>query len=470
MGYTPDVNSFDVVVLGGGSAGELIAEALAGAGRSVALVERHRVGGECPYVACMPSKAMLRSSEVRQLVRTSHELGAVAAPIQLDDDDSAFGAAVARRDVISDQRDDSGAAESVNKAGATLLRGEAKIVAEGVIVIDGSEVGWRDLVIATGSRPTRPNIDGLDSVPTWTSDQALSSAHRPQSLLVIGGGPVGCELSQLYARFGTHVTLVEAGPQLAAGEEPTVSERLRDILLSDGVDIRLGVEVKSVAPTPSGQAQVMLSDGKTVEVERLLLAAGRQPDTKGLGLDVLGIAVAPSGPIEVDDTGRVRGRDNVWAAGDVTGIGPFTHVANYQGRLVSDNLLGGTRRADYRAIPRAIYTDPPVASVGRNAADAADAGIEVISASLDLDEVARATTEGGPSGVLVLIADREHKVIVGASAIGPRADEWLAEMTLAIRAQIPIGILADVIHAFPTFAEAYEPLFRQLVEQTNAHG
>lgn len=410
---------------------------------------------------------MLRSAEVRQLVRGAHDLGAVSEPVPLDGDDVAFAAAVARRDRISDHRDDSGAARSLSQAGVTLLRGEGQIAADGVVVVDGREVGWHDLVVATGSRPTRPDIDGLHTVPTWTSDEALSSAHRPESLLIIGGGPVGCELAQLYARFGTRTIVVELGPQLAAREEPAVAKRLGDILRADGVDVRLEVGVRSVTSTPSGGAQVLLSDGTRPEVERLILATGRHPDTEGLGLDCLGVVVGPSGLIAVDDTGRVRGRQDVWAAGDVTGTAPFTHVANYQARLISDNLLGGTRHADYRAIPRAIYTDPPVASVGRTTADAAEAGIDVVRVSLDLSEVARATTEGGPSGLLVVIADRENNAVVGASAIGPRADEWLTEMTLAIRAQIPIDVLADVIHAFPTFSEAYEPLLRQLAEQTS---
>ena len=456
---SPDLESFDVLVLGGGSAGESAATTLAQAGRSVALVEAGRVGGECAYVACIPSKAMLRSAQARDEARALVELGGAAGAPDLGDDDAAFRTAVARRDELSEHRDDSGAADGLTQAGVSLVRARGRVVAPGVVEAAGRRLGWTDLLLATGSVPVVPDLPGLADVPTWTSDEALSAAERPASLLVLGGGAVGCELSQVHARFGVLTTLVEGGPQLAGKEETSIAGLLADALRGDGVDVRLETRAERFEPCPAG-ARVHLSDGDVLEVERVLVATGRTPTVEGLGLEVLGIE--PDGALAVDDACRVRGQEHVWAAGDVTGEAPYTHTANYQARVVTDNLLGRPARADYRAIPRAVYTEPAVASVGMDEATAREAGVDAATAVMDLGEVARTSTEGGTGGRLVLTADLAAGVLVGAAAIGPRADEWISEAVLAIRARVPLAVLADVVHAFPTFGEAYEPPVREL--------
>ncbi len=461
------MDTFDVVVLGAGSAGESIARSMAQAGRSVALIEADRVGGECPYVACMPSKAMLRSAHIRHEARQIVHLGGSSTPVELDESDAAFRTAVARRDDISDHHDDSAAARGAQELGVTLIRGWGKVVRPGVVSVGDRELGWTDLVLSTGSTAVRPDLPGLDQVPTWSSDEALLAPERPASLLVLGGGAVGCELAQVHARFGVAVTLVQSAPQLAAREEPEIATLLAQALSADGIDVRLGVKAERFA-LRDGQALAHLSDGSSVSAARVLVATGRQPTTEGVGLDVLEIRPNDKGALEVDDTCRVRGQQHVWAAGDLTGIAPYTHTANYQARIVTANLLGGDVRADYRAIPRAIYTEPVVASVGETAQAARDRGVHVITASMDVGDTARSLTEGVGGGLLLLTADGERGTLIGAAAIGPHADEWLSEATLAVRAEIPLSVLADVVHAFPTFGEAYEPPLRELAEKCKA--
>jgi dihydrolipoamide dehydrogenase len=309
----------------------------------------------------------------------------------------------------------------------------------------------------------RPPIDGLDGVPTWTSEDALTSPELPSSLVVLGGGPIGVELAQAYARFGTTVVLVEAAPRLLPGEEPVVGELLAQVLGREGVDVQVGTKVGCAEPVARG-ARVLFEGGGAAEGERVLVATGRAANVEGIGLDALGVEAGPQG-IGIDPSGRVKGHDHLWAAGDVTGAAPFTHTANYHARVTAANLLGGSVVTDMRAVPRGVYTDPPVAAVGMTAEGAERAGLEVVTATMDVAETARAATDGDDIGILVLVADRGRGVLLGASAIAPRADEWIGEATLAIRADVPLAVFADVVHAFPTFGEAYEPPLRRLVAQ-----
>ncbi|HXH58352.1 NADP-dependent phosphogluconate dehydrogenase [Iamia sp.] len=458
--------AFDVIILGAGTAGESIAKNVAQAGRTVALVEAGRVGGECPYVACMPSKSLLRSATVRHQATRSVALGATAGPVALDDPAAGYARATARRDEVAHHRDDADAATGVERQGVTLLRGRGRVVGEGVVEVGGARYGFTDLVIGTGSRPVHPPIEGLDTVPTWTSDEALSTDERPASLLVLGGGPIGCELAQVYARFGVEVTLVESAPRLVAKEEASISAVLAAVLRDDGIDLRLGAEVIR-AETVGGRARLRLADGAVLDGDRVLVVTGRMPNLDDLGLEVLGIEADPKG-LTTDESGRVPGQPHVWAAGDVTGAAPYTHAANYQARVIAANLLGGSATMDTRAMPRAIYTDPPVASVGLDAAAARLQGVEAVTASIDLAETARSGSEGEARGRLVLTADAARGVLVGAAAVGPGCDEWIGEAVLAIRAEIPLAVLTDVVHPFPTFSEAYEPVLRDLAQQVAA--
>jgi dihydrolipoamide dehydrogenase len=456
------VERFEVVVLGAGSAGEYVAGELADAGRTVALIEKLRVGGECPFVSCVPSKAMLRSAEARGDAQRLVELGGASAPVDLGRGGSAYRAAADRRDDLADGRHDTAHAERAGERGVTLVRGAGRVTRPGVIDVDGRELGYGDLVLATGSEPAVPPITGLDTVTTWTSDRALSEPDRPAALAILGGGPVGCEFAQIYAGFGSAVTVIESAPRLLSAEPPAIGDAMAGVLRHSGVEVRLGASVKSAEPAAGGTTRILFEDGPPLEVDRLILAAGRKPVTAGLGLDRLGIEPDGRGALTVDPQCRVEGQEHVWAAGDVTGIAPYTHGADYQALVITENLLGRLCSADYRAMPRVVYTHPPMASTGMTEDQAREAGIDVITATGDLSHLVRNNTDSGPGGTLILVADRGRGILVGAAGLGPGADEWISEASVAIRAEVPVPVLADVVHPFPTYAQAYEQPVRDL--------
>ena len=463
------MEEFDVVVLGAGSAGKWVAGAVGDAGRSAALVEALRVGGECPYVACIPSKAILRSAQARGDARRLTELGGASSPVALDADTAAYRAAAARRDRLSADRDDSAAADGIQQRGVTLIRGTGRITRPGVIEVTGPAAARPATAIWSsqpGSEPSIPPVTGLDGVDFWTSERALSDPARPGSLLVLGGGAVGCELAQAYAGFGVAVILVgDRAAAALAGEDPAIAGELAAALRRSGVDVRTGIRLKAVEVLTDGLTRAHLEGGGTIDAERILIAAGRTPAVAGFGLDVLGISPADDGALSVDARCRVEGQPHVWAAGDVTGIAPYTHGADYQALVLAENLLGGDRMADYRAMPRVVYTHPPLAGVGLTTGQARDGGIDVITARTDLSDLARVNTDGAPGGLLFLVADRAREVLVGAAAVGPGADDWISEASVAIRAEVPLRVLADVVHPFPTYAQGYEVPLRDLTAQ-----
>jgi pyruvate/2-oxoglutarate dehydrogenase complex dihydrolipoamide dehydrogenase (E3) component len=454
------MESYDVVVLGGGSAAETVATTVARGGKSVALVEERLVGGDCPYFACMPSKAMLFSAEIRHWIAKAHTVGAVSRPLSLDDGRAAYRAAAARRHEIVDRLDDSARVRELEELGISVRRGRGHIQRPGVVEVGGDVVGWRDLVIAVGSAADIPDIEGLTRHAAWTSEEVYTGAELPDSVIVLGGGPVGCETAQTLARFGASVTIVQSAPHLIPHEEPAIAEALADVLRQDGVELRL--DAQAVRTDLRDGAVVFLSDGTRLTAQRLVVAAGRSPRVEGVGLETLGISSDAGQSLEVDERCRVRGQRNVWAAGDVTGIALYTHAAKHQGRIIAANLLGREARANHRAIPRGVYTDPSVACVGLSAERASQQGYDVVTASMEVRHTARAATTGLNAGRLVLVADRRRRTLLGAAAIGPHAEEWIGEAVLAIRAELTVDLLADVVHAFPTFGEIYEPPLQEL--------
>ena len=432
----------DVVVLGGGIAGERVAVEAAGGGKSVALVEAGLVGGESPYLACIPSNSLLRSARGGETWEN----------------------AVARRDALIARLDDSAAAGRLAGAGVSLVRGTGRVTAPGTVTVHSSgdgedtELSYADLVIATGSEPVAPPIEGLADIQAWTTAEALTCPDLPRRLIILGGGPAGCELAQIYATFGSAVTLIETEDRLLAAEPGFTGEILAEVLRRAGVDLRLGSAAVKASREDDGLA-VQLADGTRLEADRLLLASGRRPRLTGLGLEALGIDVTPGKPLTVDQACRVA--DGVWAAGDATGTG-HTHVASYQAGIVAANILGAARVADYRALPRAVYTDPSVFAVGLTPQTAAAAGVALRTAASALAGIARARLDADDAGYVELYAEPDSGMLVGAAAVGPDAADWMAEITLAIRAEIPVKTLADVVHAFPTHGEVLEAPLRAL--------
>lgn len=428
---------YDVLVLGGGSAGEAVARGLVARGRSVAMVEPGLVGGECPYLACMPSKAMLHAAARGR----------------------SWTDAIAFRDEVAEHRDDSDTAASLEKAGITLIRERGSLSGPGRLVAGGRQLHGDHVVICTGAHADPPPVDGLAATGFWTSEDALSSAELPDSLVILGGGPVGCELGQVYARFGARVTLVEPAEHLLPAEPATVAEAVADALARDGVDVRTGHAPQRVGRDGDGVV-VHLDGDDPVRAARILVATGKTPRVAGLGLETIDVRPDPdSGGLPTNEKCQVAER--IWAVGDVTAIAPFTHTANYQAKVVVANICGESRTADYRAIPRAVYTDPAVFCVGRT-----DDGLR--TASFRLEETARATVEERRDGSVTLFAERNR--LVGAACVGPAADHWGGELTLAVRAEIDLAVLRDVVHAFPTYGEALEPVYAELCEGSDEEG
>jgi pyruvate/2-oxoglutarate dehydrogenase complex dihydrolipoamide dehydrogenase (E3) component len=452
------MSAFDVVVLGGGTAGTQVAAEVVAGGKSVALIEAGLLGGESPYLACLPSNSMLGSASRGET----------------------WEDAVARRNEVTGGLDDSAPAGRLTEADVTVLRGTGRISRPGTVEVtlaDGGEkvtLTYADLVIATGCEPVAPPIEGLPDIPAWTTAESLCSPDLPRRLIVLGGGPAGCELTQVYATFGSQVTLVEAEPGLLPGEPAFAGEILAAALRRAGAEICLGSPATKAERTSEGLT-LALADGTRIDADRLLLASGRRPRLSGLGLDALGITVAPGMALPTTTSCRVAepeagGPSRVWAAGDVTGS-TQTHAGRYQARVVAANILGQRREADYSAIPRCVYTTPSVYAVGVVPSVPSTPGSPgapapgLVTARADLADTARArlsADERDILGGLELYADTEQGVLVGAAAVGPDAATWMSEITLAIRAKIPITVLADVVHAFPTYGEATESALREL--------
>jgi len=460
---------FDVVCLGGGVAGEAIALGLRDSGLTLAVVERELVGGECPYWGCVPSKTLLRSGETLSEAGRARVLAASRVEWTVD-----FPKVSRRVLWMARNLDDSRPAAAMEANGATLVRGEGKLTDLRTVAVGGELlVARRAVVIANGSTAVIPAIPGLDTVEFWTNRQAAIPKELPASLAVLGGGTVGIELGQAFARLGSRVTVIEGGPTVLGLEEPEAPAALRPHLEADGVTLRTGdpcVAVESQATGPSRQRSavvVHLKSGAMVSAERLLVATGRRPNAEAWA--ATGLARTERGWLKVDQA-TLEAQPGVFGVGDITGLGGFTHLADYHAHVVARRLRGMDARADHTAVPRVTFTDPEIASVGLTEAAARARGVDVVVASADPGEAARGYIHDFHGGALKLVGDRERGVLIGATLVSPRAGEIVGELVLAIKLGTPLKTLADVIHPFPAFSRVLGRCLAELAAKVAPQG
>ncbi|MEV7431283.1 NAD(P)/FAD-dependent oxidoreductase [Nocardioides sp. NPDC092400] len=448
----------DVVVLGLGAGGEHAAIKLARAGLDVVGVERDLVGGECPFWGCTPSKLIIRGAHVLAEARHVDEL---AGRVTLEPD---LGPTARRvREANHDWTDD-GHSAPLREAGVRLVRGRGRLDGPGRVVVETSSgtetyVATRGVVLATGTEAAVPPIDGLAGTPYWTNKEVVHATTAPARLGVLGGGPIGAELAQAFARFGSAVTLLEAGPRLLGPEEPEASAAVTAAFVREGLDVRTGAEVRAVSHV-DGVFRLRVGEEEVV-VDQLLVATGRRANLRGTGLETVGLD-PEADAVAVDD--RLRAGERLWAVGDITGEGPYTHVAKYQAVGAVGDVLGHPARpADYRGLTRVTFTDPEVGAVGMTEEQARAAGVDVRVGLADVPRSSRGWMHGpGNEGVVKVVADAARGVLVGGTVVSPYGGEVMGLLSTAVHAEVPVDVLRGMHFPFPTFQRAVETALRDL--------
>lgn len=438
----------DAIVLGMGPGGEYVAGKLAEAGLDVIGIDHRLVGGECPYWGCIPSKMMVRAADLLAEARRIPELAGSATT-----EPNWTKVASRIRSEATDNWDDKVAVERFERKGGRFVRGTGRIAGPRSVEVDGTEyTAERALVIATGTEPLIPPIDGLAHVDYWTNREAIEAEEVPSSLVVLVGGAIGCELAQVFARFGSRVTIVEGERHLLSMEEVEACELLQEVFAREGITVATGAKATSVSKREA-DIVVQLMEGEDVSGERLLVATGRKADLEALNVQAAGLD-QKARFIDVDD--HLHAGDGLWTLGGVTGKGLFTHVAMYQAAIVTKDILGqDAEPADYTALPRVTFTDPEVGAAGLTEAKAREQGIDVAVGMSDIAKSTRGWIHKG-EGFIKLVADRKRGVLVGATSAGPCGGEVLSMLALAIHARVPVSTLGTMIYAYPTFHRAIE--------------
>lgn len=442
----------DVVVVGMGPGGEDVAGQLAEAGRVVVGIESHLVGGECPYYGCIPSKMIIRAAD---LLEEGRRINRMAGSATVVPDYTVVADRI--RDEATDDWNDTVAVDRFVGKGGTFVRGRGVLDGAGRVVVgDDVYVASTAVVVATGTSPALPPVPGLAESSPWTNRDVFKIRTNPASLVVLGGGAIGLELAQAFSRFGTAVTVIEALDRILAPEEPETSELLAAVLRAEGIDLRIGVAAASVT-REAGSVTVTLADGSIVTADEILVAAGRTPNLRGIGLDTLGLDEAARPMFSTDSHMRVVGIDRLWAVGDIAGRGAFTHMAAYEAGIAADDILGvaSPRVAEDHAMSRVTFTDPEVGSVGLTEAQARAAGLTVHIGLADSSTSSRGWLHGaGNEGLIKLVVDADRDLLVGASSVGPRGGDVLSMFSLAVHARVPVAQLRSMIYAYPTFHRA----------------
>ncbi|MGW5054917.1 dihydrolipoyl dehydrogenase family protein [Actinokineospora sp. NPDC004072] len=436
----------DVAVVGLGPGGEVVATELAGAGLRVAAVEARLVGGECPYYACVPTKMMVRAAHALAEARRVRELAGTA---EVHTDWSMVSARI--RDEATDDWDDAVAVERLTKAGVEFVRGRARITGRGELVVGDTTIhAERGIVLNPGTDPAVPPIEGLAGTPFWTNREAVRATAVPGELVIIGGGPVGCEFAQVFGRFGARVTLVQSADRLLPRDEPEAGEVVAEQFAAEGIDVQVGAKVSAVRH--DGGTFSVTVDDDTVKAAQVLVATGRKTDLAALGVGAYGLDESARG-IGVD--ARMRAADGLWAIGDVTGEGAFTHMSMYQAGIAVADILGRPAAADYRAVPRVTFTDPEVGAVGMTEREARERGIDVRVGSTLIPSSSRGWIHKvGNEGFIKLVADAARGVLVGATSVGPTGGEVLGALAVAVHGEVPVERLRGMVYAYPTFHRA----------------
>ena len=449
------MDEFDFAIIGAGPAGEAAALEARHRGASVAIIDRRWFGGSCPFIGCIPSKSLLDSA-------ARHHANAAAWSWREASDRRDY---MVNRATDATEPDDASHVGPLEEAGAVVFRGNAHLLERGLVEVRHDErahrIRGREVIVAVGSVSRRPNVPGLDAVPIWTNREATLTRELPKSLLVLGGGPTGCELAQGYARFGVPVRIVQSGDRLMPTDHPRNSATITEALREDGVEVRLGCRASAAkaAAGADGAHVIELSDGSTVEGHAVLLAVGRDFPLDELGLEAYGVDTTGRTPFPRD--GRLRIADGLWVIGDPAGPELHTHQAHYQGELAIRMALGDDVRPDYRALPRATYTDPEAAFVGVTVEQAKADGVDAVEFVADFATSSRGYSVQAKRGHVTIIVDRSSRTLVGAAMACPDASAAIHECVLAIRARVPVDVLADTIHAFPSTSRILNGLFAE---------